>query len=193
MTTSIHLRKLIVHLQTPLQTLADPSNKINGKTTSTGITAWQLSNINTTYRFRIYQCVFFSYSWFCLPQFLHFRPLLAMQFATAGIPGQQGKRLGGWPTHKAYSRLARKASAFPDGQPHHGVATPNSSCTVSRFTSSSSILSRYLWRFPTTLLLQSDPKLPKATKTSFHWHQWFRGSAMLSRRNICLLIYKFYT
>lgn len=74
MTTSVHLRKFIFHLQTPLQTLAAPSNKHNGKPTSRRVNTRQLRNINTMRCFRIYHCFFFSDPLFPLPRFLHFRP-----------------------------------------------------------------------------------------------------------------------
>lgn len=37
---------------------------------------------------------------------------------------------------------------------------------------------------PATLPLHSDLKVPWVPKTGTHWYQWFRGSAVLSKRNI---------
>lgn len=37
---------------------------------------------------------------------------------------------------------------------------------------------------PATLTSHSDLKVSWVHKTSTHWYQWFRGSAMLSKRNI---------
>lgn len=69
-------------------------------------------------------------------------------------------------------------SHFPKGSP----------ITLSHLTSLSSTL---LQCFPTNLLLQTDLKLPEVPKSSFHWCQWFRVSAVLSRRHVLDLFVSF--
>lgn len=164
MTTSVHLRKFIFHLQTLLQTLADPSNKHNRKPTSRCINARQLRNINTMRCFRIYQCFFFSNPRFPLPRFLHFRPSpgCAVWYRRHPLAAREwpGRRVDGQATREDCGRLARRASAFPSPRGRSYGCGP-----LSHFTSSS-VSPRYLWRSPTTLLLQSDLKLPRVPKPS---------------------------
>lgn len=127
---------------------------------------------------------------FCSPISLSVLPALSWlcSLLLLAPPEQRGKQLGGRWMPRAYTKfcgqLTHRASASPSPCGHS-----YSCCIFSQFTSSPSRSIQHLRCSPTTLPLQSHLKLPEVPKNNIPWHQWFRGSAVLSRRHVSAFVF----
>lgn len=108
-------------------------------------------------------------------------PLLAVEFAAAGtaqelreVPERHRE-----PGHAKVCVQPTRALAFWYRQPHHHTVPLAAAVLL------------HIWSHPynlqcssATLSSRYNLKVSWVPKSSTHWYQWFRGSAMLSKRNI---------